>query len=110
MSKISLNIEDIELGYLIERSNKYVFCANVKEVERARKEYPLDMILFDLNEGGMTVYDTIPYPFSTFMSGTYRPDLMKDAGIKDTDRDFIRLYKLAGLKLIRQNFNIHIAD
>ena len=107
---ISLNIEDIELGYLMERNGKYVFCANVKEVERARKEYPLDMILFDLNEGGMTVYDTIPYPFSNFMSGTHREDLMIKAGIKSTDSDFVRLYKLAGLKLIRQNFDIHQAD
>ena len=110
MSSIVLNIEDIELGYLITRDGKYVFCANGDEVVRAKREYELDMLLFDLNERGMTTFDTIPYPFSTFMAGTSRGDLVKQAGIKDSDTDFIRLYKLAGLKLMRQNFSIAQAD
>lgn len=109
MSRISLNIEDIELGYLIERGNKYVFCANGNEVNRAKVEYPIDMILFNLNATGMQVYDDIPYPFTTFVSGTYRSDLMEKAGINQNDSDFVRLYKLAGLTMMRENFEIHQA-
>lgn len=110
MAKISLCIEDIELGYLMERNGRYVFYANGDEVVRAKKEYPLDMLLFKLNEKGMVAYDIMPYPFSTFLSGTFREDLMVKAGINQTDRDFVRLYKLAKLKIVRQNFDIHVAD
>lgn len=110
MAKIILGIEDIELGYLSARGGKYIFYANGDEVVRARREYELDMLLFDLNDRGMTIFDTIPYPFSKFMAGTGRADLIKKAGIKESDDDFIRLYKLAGLKLMRQNFSIAQAD
>ncbi|MGN0961697.1 MAG: hypothetical protein ACI4PF_05845 [Christensenellales bacterium] len=110
MAKISLNIEDIELGYLLERGGKYLFCANEDEVNRAREEYPLDMVLFKLNSSGMVIYDRIPYPFNTFLSGTHREDLMSKAGINPDDSDYDRLYKLAGLNMVRENFEIHIAD
>ena len=110
MAKISLCIEDIELGYLMERNGKYVFYANGDEVLRAKKEYPLDMVLFKLNDKGMKSFDNIPYPFSTFVSGTYREDIMRKANIETTDSDFVRLYKVANLKIMRQNFDIHVAD
>ena len=110
MAKISLCIEDIELGYLMERNGKYAFYANGDEVNRAKREYPLEMILFNLNDKGMKAYDKIPYPFSTFVNGAYREDLMIKAGIDSGDSDFARLYKLASLKIMRQNFEIHIAD
>ena len=107
MTKISLNIENIELGYLLERDGKYIFCANEDEINRARKEYPLDMMLFKLNANGMKIYDTIPHPFNTFLSGTYREDLMTKAGINPEDSDYDRLCKLANLKMVRENFEIH---
>lgn len=110
MAKISLNIEDIELGYLLERGGQYLFCANGDEVNRAYKKFPLDMLLFKLNSKGMQVYDTIPYPFSAFLPGTHREDLMIKAGIRSDDSDYDRLFKLANLRMIRENFEIHIVD
>lgn len=110
MSKIALTIEEIELGYLSEHNGKYLFCANGNEVDRARTKYPLDMMLFNLNATGMSVYDAIPYPFNTFLAGTNRPDLMEKAGIADMDTDFVKLYKLSALNLVRENFEIHKVD
>lgn len=110
MAKISLNIEDIELGYLLKRDGKYLFCANGDEVNIAYKRFPLDMLLFKLNSKGMQVYESIPYPFSAFLPGSFREDLMTKAGIKNDDSDYDRLYKLATLRMIRENFEIHTDD
>lgn len=108
--KVVLGIEDIELGYLSEHNGKYMFCANGEEVERALKEYSLDMMLFKLNNSGIKVFDKIPYPFDTFLAGSSRPDIMKKSGISKDDSDFVKLYKIAGLNLVRENFDIHRVD
>ena len=108
--KIVLSIEDIELGYLAEHNEKYLFCANGDEILRAQKEYPLDMLLFKLNSKGMEVYENIPYPFNTFLAGVNRSDIIKKTEIEENDTDFVKLYKLAGLEIMRENFDIHRAD
>lgn len=110
MAKIILSIEDIEIGYLLQRGEKYLFCANQDGIVRAKDEFPIEMALFKLNESGMIVYDSIPFPFNTFLSGAYREDLMKKAGIVDEDDDFQRLAKLSKLTLMRENFDIHFAS
>lgn len=110
MPKISLNIEHIELGYLSERGGKYIFSANGDEVNRARKEFPIDMMLFNLNATGMQVFDDIPYPFNSFLSGVNREDIMQKAGINVEDNDFVKLYKLSKLIIVRENFEIHNID
>lgn len=109
MAKLILSIEDIELGYLMKKGDSYIFCANGNEVERARNVYPLDMMLFNLNSTGMSVYNQIPYPFSTWIDSTYRGDISSSAGIDEGDDDFVRLCKLATLPLMRENFEIHVA-
>lgn len=109
MEKIVLCIEDIILGYLVESGDDYAFYSNADGIARAKYEYPLDMMLFRLKERGVSEYDNIPYPFSSFMSGTYREDLMIKANIHPSDSDFVRLFKLAGLKMTQQNFQIYRA-
>ena len=68
------------------------------------------MMLFKLNDKGMAVYDQVPYPFTTFLSGADRNDIASKAGIEKDDSDFVKLYKIAGLNMVRENFEIHIAD
>lgn len=93
----------------MKKGDKYLFCANGDEVNRAKRKYPIDMMLFTLNPTGMSVYEDIPYPFSSFIDGTYRPDIIRSAGIGDSDDNFTRLCKLATIPLMRENFEIHVA-
>lgn len=109
MANLILGIEDIELGYLMKKGDKYLFCANGNEVNRAKLEYPIDMLMFDLNATGMKVYESIPYPFSSFLDSTHRGDLMESCGIEESDDDFTRLCKLSTLNIMRENFDIHLA-
>ena len=109
MKNIILCIKDICLGYLTEDCGRYVFYSQAEGIAKAKYEYPLEMMLFRLNASGVCKYETIPYPFSSFMAGTYREDLMLKAGINPLDSEFVRLYKLAGLRMTHQNFQIYRA-
>lgn len=107
MKRIALTINELELGYLSDYNGKYMFNANSEIINKAKEQYPIDMLLFSLNTTGMETYNELPYPFTQFMSGVVRADIINKAKILDEDTDFMKLFKLAGLKLMRENFEIH---
>lgn len=105
MKKIRLLVVDLELGYLKE-DNGYVFVANEKNIVQAKKDYLIQMRRFSLNESGLGLYNQVPPIFNDFLSGTNRQDIIEVAGIDKDDSDFEKLYKLAGIDMMPNVFDI----
>lgn len=97
---------DCLLGTLMAGKDKFYFTANADGIVVAKKFYPIEMLLFTLNVSDVAEYDTIPSPFSSYLNATDRRDLVAQANISAEDNDFIKLYKLAGLKLQPAPFTI----
>ena len=106
MIKIKLFVGDIELGYLTEIDKGYVFSANKTKIAKAKKEYPIQMRRFELNERDMGLYKNIPSIFDEFVSCQNRADIIEKAGLEPTDSEFEKLYKIAGLDFFTNAFNI----
>ncbi|MBQ7351523.1 MAG: hypothetical protein IJW59_01460 [Clostridia bacterium] len=106
MNKVLLTIEDLDLGYLEKKGDKFVFFANPAGIRQAREQYPYDMKLFMLSEVGMTQFDDIPYPYSEYINYCDRTDIASKAKISEEDSDFDKLYKVAGLEMERVHFSI----
>lgn len=106
MIGLMLSIECFDLGYLKRIGNKYAFVSNASEIKNAKQSYPFDMKLFKLCDSGAMSFDNIPYPFSEYLSCCDRPDIKDKAGIVDTDDEFEKLYKIAGLEIERVHFTI----
>ncbi len=106
--KIALYIKELTLGYL-EYNNNYYFTADESNIQVAFKKYPIDMMLFSLNKAQTKEYKYVPQNFLQYLEATAREDLRLKADIKDEDSEFVKLYKLAGLKICPENFGIRQA-
>lgn len=106
MVGLMLSIEEFDLGYLKRMGNKYTFFANASAIRDAKKAYPFDMKLFKLCESGAIQLDSIPYPYTEYITCCRRQDIKDKAGISDSDDDFDKLYKVAGLEMERVHFSI----
>lgn len=106
MKKIYLYLEEIPLGYLIEVEGAYSYYADRENVLLAKEKYPIQMKLYNLNDGGMKDFESIPHLFSVYLDGATREDIIKSAGIEKDDSDFTKLYKLAELDFHPINFSI----
>jgi hypothetical protein len=101
-----LSIEDCDLGYLKRVEGKYSFFANASGIKSAKEKYPYDMKLFNLCEAGAVLLDEIPYPYTEYLSCCDRLDIKNKAKILDSDDNFEKLYKIAGLEIERVHFTI----
>lgn len=106
MKKVFLSIGDITLGYLCEKNEGYMFHASSDSIKEATKNYPIKMKFFTLNKSGINEYPKIPNHFIQYLENVDRIDIVEKAGIVDGDSDFIKLYKVAGLKCQPINFKI----
>lgn len=107
--KIALVLDGLELGYLEERNSKYLFMANSSIIQKLRDDNNAIMKLFNLNDGGVSIFEDIPFPYNSFLMYGKRLDIKGKAGILDSDSDFQKLYKLAFLKMVTENFEIRQA-
>ena len=106
MLKVKLFVHDIELGCLTEIDKGYVFSANKAGIDRAFKEYPIEMRRYNLVKSGTVLYRDVPPTFDEFLVYTSRGDLIERAGITGEDSDLERIYKLAGLDMMSTIFTI----
>ena len=108
MNKVYLNFKEFELGFLCQQDNKYIWVPNAKKIKQCFSKYSGGIDLFFLSFVDETVYSEIPYHFSEFLERAERNDLKKAANIKKEDCDFVKLYKMATLKYLNQDFYISI--
>ena len=107
MNRVYLSLNNNDLGYLMSSNNKYKFVAFEDVIAMAIKQTPLAMMMFKLNKTGTKTYESIPAPFSRFLIGRNRKDLIEKANLSEQDSQFEALYKLAGLDMMEINFKIH---
>ena len=106
MQKLNLFIFDFNLGQLLYESGEYIFDPNKENIKKAHKQYPIQMIPIINNLLYSKEYNFLPYPFDEFLGYTNRLDIKENAGILDSDSDFEKLYKLAGIDMITPIFTI----
>ena len=92
MKKIILMLYNIELAEIIDKNGLTV--VDYKEnVDKAKKEYPFNMREYKLGLSGYY------YPIDNYFNAINRGDIIKEAGITQTDSVFEKLYKVAGLSI-----------
>ena len=107
MKKIYLAFKSTTLGYLCREEQGFRFYANEQSIRKIAQKNPILMRTFSLNISGNELYMNIPNLFSQFIPSKERVDLIKKAEIIETDDEFEKLYKIAGLNLVAINFKIH---
>ena len=106
MEKIYLRFKSTTLGYLCRDEMGFRFFADETRIKRVQKRYPILMKMYTLNVSGAEIYARLPNLFANFIPSKERTDIITKAGIVDSDDDFEKLYKLAGLNLVNINFKI----
>ena len=107
MKKVYLSLDEIDLGYLVQTDQSYLFIANEDGVNEAITTNPVAMKFFNLNKIGEKSYQQIPHLFAQFLLASSRNDLCEKAKFNETDDEFEKLFKLAGLNIMQINFKIH---
>ena len=92
--KIILEIYDIPLA---EISEDFSITELEENISSAKNEYPLEMRFYKKGLSGLL------NPLETIVGCVEREDVKKEAGIKETDSLFEKLYKLAGLNIMPIN-------
>ena len=107
MKKVFLSFKSTTLGYLCKDKMGFCFYADETKIKKVQKKYPILMKMYTLNVSGAEIYARLPNLFANFLPSKERVDLITKAGIIDSEDEFEKLYKLAGLKIININFKIH---
>lgn len=107
MKKVFISFDEIDLGYLIETEKSYMFVANEQGILNAQEKNPIAMSLFKLNKTGKQNYEAMPHMFSQFIVTDSRKDICDKAKINTDDSQFEKLFKIAGLNIMKINFKIH---
>lgn len=106
MLKVKLFVHELELGYLTEVAEGYVFSTNKTNIAIAKKQYPIEMRRYNLPEANMALYNYIPPIYDEFLVYASREDLKERAGIEPYDSDLEILYKMASLEMHDMVFDI----
>lgn len=106
VKQIYLYFKEINLGFLSQENDVFVWFPNLRNIELFEKQNPAfeDFLLLERKEP--VVYTKIPFHYSDFISACSRADLVKKAGINTQDSEFEKLYKLAKLDFSNQDFYI----
>ena len=104
--KIFIEFNKTSLGFLTKTEEGFDFVAFANEIEKLETENSIVFKMFNLNKKGTKSYSHIPSFFRKFLPSKERMDLMKKANIKETDSEFDKLFKLAGLNSMAINFKL----
>ena len=107
MKRIYISFNNMDLGYLIEKDNKFVFVADDYGMAQFESLNPICFKMFSLNKNGEKEYNSMPKEYANFLISNERKDLMLKAGIVEQDNHFERLYKLSALEMMAKPFKIH---
>lgn len=108
MNKVYLHFKEFELGYLIQSERGYVWVPNCEKINKCFSRYDGAVDVFMLDLKNETIHRQIPYHFYEYLESTERSDIMKKANINSNDSDFTKLYKVAALKFLNNDFYISI--
>ncbi len=106
LMKLVLKFKDIKLGTLLKK-NKYIYEPDIIGLKLFEKKYPYQYKFFQLKNIDNTEFDEIPYQFNDFLQGVNRIDIIKKAGIENSDDSFVKLCKIAKLNLAT-DYNISV--
>ena len=108
MTKVYLNFNEFELGFLTESNGVFVWTPNIDQIKQFSTVYDGAADFFLLDKYSQNTYPMIPYHFNEFLEYTERADIVKKAQIKQTDSNFEKLCKLAKLEYLNQQFVIKV--
>lgn len=95
--ELRLMIDETELGLIKFIAGQYWYFANKENIQKALVEHPVEMKFYDLPTEGMVSSKDAFEILHEFKHALSRNDLNKLAGIKESDSEFVKLHKLAGL-------------
>ena len=107
MKKIYLSLNSVDLGYLIQTTSGFKFIENEHAITNLKQDDLLTFQLFNIQTLSKQAFTEIPKIYQKFLPSKERKDLIKKANILETDSNFDKLYKLAGLNVMAINFKIH---
>lgn len=108
MTKIYLNFNEFELGFLTEENGKFVWTPSADQIKQFMVVYDGAADLFLLDKTQPKAYSMVPYHYNEFLEASERDDLAKLAKINPSDSDFLKLYKMATLDYLDQQFVIKV--
>ena len=92
MNKIILKLYEFEIASIIDEDDLTVI-DNKENIIKAKQAYPLNMREYRKGLSGFV------YPIENYFNAVNRSDIIKEAGIKESDSIFTKLYKVAGLEI-----------
>ena len=108
MKQVYLHFKEIELGFLTQNEDGFVWVPNTENIQYFMMRYDGASDLFFLTKTEPALYTQIPYHFIDFVESSSRPDLAQKASIKPNDSDFEKLCKMATLDYADDEFVIKI--
>lgn len=106
MKQIYLYSQEINLGFLTQENDVYVWVPDTKNIALFENLNPATEDLLFMERKEPVVYEKMPFHYAEFLPACSREDLVQKAGIKASDSDFEKLYKLAKLDFSNQDFYI----
>ena len=106
MQQIYLYFKELNLGYLTQEKDVYIWVPNTENIQLFERQNSAFEDLFFLERNKPVGYVNIPLHYSEFIQACSREDLVQKAGIKSRDSEFEKLYKLAKLDFSMQDFYI----
>ena len=106
MKQVYLHFKEIELGFLTQQENGFVWVPNPENIQSFMMRYDGASDLFFLNKTEPALHHSIPYHFIDFVESASRPDLAQKAGILPSDDDFEILFKMSALDYADDEFVI----
>ena len=109
MKKVYLYFQKYELGSLSEKDSQYLWTQN-PDIIKEYNEKVFFAFLYKLNENEPTLYDYMPRHFREFVDASKREDLKQNAKIEEGDSDFEKLYKMATLSYLENDYYIKLKN
>lgn len=97
--KIILAYKELELGTLEKYKTLFLWTPIEDNLKMFKEKYNLAYSTF-LLEKKSTIYKVIPPYFDNYLLLLDRPDLNKEADIRENDDDFLKLAKISKMEFI----------
>ncbi len=103
--RVHILFKDFSMGFLAEHENGYAWVPNDDVLAMMKQRHPLTLELFLLPHEPC-LFRNVPSHFDEYLEASNRADLKEKAGIKNSDSDFERLFKMGFLEYFSEDFVI----